>query len=369
MSLRYTFHPIKMNPESLPTLDNKKSTRKNNELNPLEAKKLQKTDWESISGWFGDRLQEILRKIQGVDFEDIEEIRIRIGKPLLLQGNRKEVFLDSQGQLVPLNFAYKVEREDLIQTLERMTQSSLYAAEEEMKQGYLTLPGGHRVGIVGEALLKNNELQTLKHISGLNVRIAREIKGRVLDVLPMLLNPDGTLYHTLILSPPRAGKTTLLRELIQNLSDGNPDFNWRGQTVGVVDERGELAGMWQGIPSYNLGCRTDVLDSCPKHIGISMLIRAMSPNIVAVDELGHPQDVEAVLDALRTGVSVLSTAHASSLEEALQRPFLKELFAYGVFERVLVLSRKQGPGTIEAIHDIRNKQTLTIYKRIQVIGG
>jgi stage III sporulation protein AA len=347
VSLRYTLHPIKNNPEHYtPQTEN------------YQAKSKQNLEWKSISRWFGDRLREILHDINEVQLKEVEEIRIRIGKPLMLLGSRNEFFIDLQGKPGPQEKAYRVEREDLLQTLERMTQSSLYAAEEDMKQGFLTLPGGHRVGITGEAILKMGELQTLKHVSGLNVRLAQEIQGQGVLLLPMLLKPDRSLYHTLILSPPRAGKTTLLRDLIRNLSDGYKAINLNGQTVGVVDERGELAGMWQGVPSYNLGCRTDVLDGCPKRIGISMLIRAMSPNIIAVDELGHPDDVSAVLDALRTGVSVLSTAHASSLEEALQRPTLKELFGLGVFERVVVLSRRQGPGTIEAIHDLRNQHTI-----------
>lgn len=347
MSLRYTLHPIKMNPEP---------NRAWEEID--HSTSLQKTDWESIARWLGDQLRDILKHISGVKLKEIEEIRIRIGKPLLLLGSRHELFIDIQGKSVPPEKAYRVEREDLLQTLERMTQSSLYAAEEEMKQGFLTLPGGHRVGITGEAILKKGELQTLKHISGLNVRIAQEIQGKAALLLPKLFKLNGSFCHTMIISPPRAGKTTLLRDLIRNLSDGNPAFNLRGQTVGVVDERGELAGMWQGIPSYNLGCRTDVLDGCPKRIGISMLIRSMSPSVVAVDELGHPQDVEAVLDTLRTGVSVLSTAHASNLEEALERPSLKELFDYGVFERVIVLSRRQGPGTVEAIYDLKSQQRI-----------
>jgi stage III sporulation protein AA len=343
MSLRYTLHPIKIDSEA-------PRTREEIDVNT----NLQDMGWKNISRWFGDHLREILEQINGTRLKDIEEIRLRIGKPLLLQSSRKELFIDSEGKSVTPDRAYQIEREDLMQTLERMTQSSLYAAEEEMKQGFLTLPGGHRVGITGEAILKNGELQTLKHISGLNVRLAQEIQGKAALLLPKLLKSDGSLFHTIILSPPRAGKTTLLRDLIRNLSDGNPSLGLRGQAVGVVDERGELAGMWQGIPAYNLGCRTDVLDGCPKRIGISMLVRSMSPSVVAVDELGHRQDVEAILDALRTGVSVLSTAHASSLEEALERPSLKELFEYGVFERVLVLSRRRGPGTVEAIYDLKN---------------
>jgi len=347
VSLRYTLHPMPQN--SVPNRPQEK--------NPDLHKCSEKTDWNAITRWFGDQIRGILEQSGRIKLKEIEEIRIRIGRPLLLLGSRQEYFLDVLGKAAPPEKAYLVQREDLMQTLERMTQSSLYAAEEEMKHGFLTLPGGHRVGIVGEAVLNNGELQTLKHISGLNVRIAQEIQGRAVQVLPKLIRADGLLYHTLILSPPRAGKTTLLRDLIRNLSDGNPVLNLRGQTVGVVDERGELAGMWQGIPAYNLGCRTDVLDGCPKRMGISMLVRSMSPSIIAVDELGHPQDVEAVLDALRTGVSILSTAHASSLEEAMERPSLKELFTFGVFERVVVLSRRQGPGTVETIHDLKGQHS------------
>ena len=243
-----------------------------------------------------------------------------------------------------------------------MTQSSLYAAEEEMKQGFITLPGGHRVGITGEAIMKNGDVQTLKHISALNIRLAKAIAGGAELILPKLLTKEGSIYHTLILSPPRGGKTTLLRDLIRNLSDGNHSLRLPGQTVGVVDERRELAGMWQGVPTYNLGCRTDILDGCPKRLGISMLIRSMAPQVVAVDELGHPEDVEAVLDALRTGVKILSTAHASNLVEAYQRSTLRALFELRVFERVVVLSRRKGPGTIEEVIALNQEQSGEIYQ-------
>lgn len=313
---------------------------------------------DAIVKSLSDPLRDIFALATDLPLSEIEEIRLRTSKPLLFQGKDHEYFLDACGRMVSSEKAYQVQREDLMQTLERMTQSSLYAAEEELKQGFLTLPGGHRVGVTGEAILKQGMIQNLKHISGLNIRLALEISGQAPQILPRLIRADGSLFHTLILSPPRAGKTTLLRDLIRCLSDGVPTLSLRGQTVGVVDERGEIAGMWQGQPTYNLGCRTDILDGCPKAIGMSMLIRSMSPRVVAVDELGHPQDVEAVLDALRTGVSVLSTAHAESGEEAKKRPVLKALFASGVFERLVILSRRKGPGTVESIFDLNNQLEL-----------
>ncbi len=311
---------------------------------------------DGVLRWLGEGIARILVAVQEVDFQEIEEIRLRIGKPLLLMGS-SEFFIDEKGAIVPPEKGYKVGKEDILQALERMTQSSLYAAEEEMRQGFITLPGGHRVGITGEAMLKKGDIQCLKHISALNIRLAKAIPGKSEEILSKLISKDGSLYHTLIISPPRGGKTTLLRDLIRNISDGSDTLKLKGQTVGVVDERKELAGMWQGIPAYDLGCRTDVLDGCPKRIGISMLVRSMAPHVIAVDELGHPEDGEAVLDALRTGVKILSTAHASTLEEVLNRPSLKELFTMGTFERVVILSRRQGPGTVEDIVDLKNLKT------------
>lgn len=362
MSLRYTLHPMKDSAE--PIILERPGKGLESRPKRVAENELTKKPWqEPIDGlqedllrWFGQQLVQVFCRIEEISIKDIEEIRLRIGKPLLLLGSHKEYFIDKQGRVVAPELGYPIEREDIFQSLERMTQSSLYAAEEEMKQGFITLPGGHRVGITGEAILKNGELQTLKHISALNIRLAKAVEGKAELILPKLLHKDGSLYHTLMISPPRAGKTTLLRDLIKKLSDGIPELNIRGQTVGVVDERRELAGMWQGVPAYNLGCRTDVLDGCPKRMGINMLVRSMSPQVIAVDELGHPEDVEAVLDALRTGVKILSTAHASGLEEALRRPTLRALFESGVFERVVVISRRRGPGTIEKVISLNEPQ-------------
>lgn len=314
--------------------------------------------WMDIVKWFGKDVRSILEKSRAVSFHEVEEIRLRVGQPLLVRTADTDLFLNQAGGTTSPEKAYFVTRKDLVDALERMTQSSLYAAEADLKQGFLTLPGGNRVGVTGEAVLAGGQIQTLKHVSALNLRIARDIKGQGLRILPLLLGTDGTFRHTLLISPPRAGKTTLLRDLIRLISDGVPQIGLKGQTVGVVDERGELAGMWQGVPAYNLGYRTDVLDGCPKAIGMNMLVRSMAPQVIAMDELGHSADVTALLDALRTGVRILSTAHAASLEEARRRPALDQLLAQGMFERLVVLSRKHGPGTIEGVYDLQTGRSL-----------
>jgi stage III sporulation protein AA len=138
-----------------------------------------------------------------------------------------------------------------------------------------------------------------------------------------------------------------------------PEIGLAGQTVGVVDERSEIAGMWQGVSSFDLGCRTDVLDRCPKAQGLNMLIRSMSPSVVAVDELGGPEDAAVLQDAVRCGVKILATAHASTLEELQRRVYLKALFEHQVFERAVILSRNNGPGTIEGVYDLLTEGSFT----------
>jgi stage III sporulation protein AA len=314
--------------------------------------------WVDLSRWFGEPIRTILNKIETVVLQDVEEIRLRVGQPFLLQTSDRDYFVNRNGEISTPENAYFLTKIDLIASLERMTQSSVYAVEEDLRQGFLTLPGGNRVGVTGEAILHRGQLQKLKHISSLNIRLARDVRGYSLELLPKLCKRDGSLYHTLLISPPRAGKTTLLRDLIRAISNGVPSLGFKGQSVGVIDERGELAGMYQGMPTYNLGYRTDVLDGCPKVHGMSMLIRSMAPQVIAMDELGHLDEVAALKDALRTGVRILSTAHASSLEEAKNRPTLAQLLQEGVFERLVVLNRHAGPGTIQGVYDLKTGRSL-----------
>lgn len=314
---------------------------------------------ENTLCWLDGRIRNMIE--EAVPFlnkeEKIEEIRLRVNRPVTIRTQIKDYMVTASGKpaggLAPGPAAdfYLLTKTDLLKTLEKMTCSSVYAAEEDLRQGFLTLPGGHRVGISGETVIEHGTIRTMRNVSSLNIRLARAALFRKNDFLQLLLDKNNTFCHTLIISPPRAGKTTMLRVLIKNLSDGIPEIGLEGQNVGVVDERSEIAGMWQGIPSFDLGRRTDVLDRCPKALGINMLIRSMSPSVIAVDELGSPQEAAALDEALRCGVKILATAHAGSLEELERRESLKFLLANGTLERVVVLSRAGGPGTIEGIYD------------------
>lgn len=305
--------------------------------------------------WLGEQPGKILQQTikHWEKKESIEEIRLRIHQPFSIRTAKTDYFLTPSGQLGTRYDAYFISREDLISTLEKMTHSSIYAAEEELRQGFLTLPGGHRVGISGEAVMEYGKIRILRNITALNIRLAREATTDAVQLLKLLLDKNKSFCHTLLVSPPRAGKTTILRMLVRELSEGVTAIGLEGQTVGVVDERSELAGMWQGIPTFDLGCRTDILDRCPKALGINMLIRSMAPSVVAVDELGSSEDAAAVKEAIRCGVKILATVHAGSFEELRKKEHIQELIQKQAFERVVVLSRAKGPGTIEGVYDLQ----------------
>lgn len=281
----------------------------------------------------------------------LEELRLREARPLHLVLSGAETFLTSDGTLTPDPAqAEHATHDDLLRTFQLLAQGSVYAWEDEVRNGFLTIRGGHRVGLAGRAVTEQNQIRTLKHVSSLNIRIAREVPGAASALLPRLVQ-RGRLLSTLLISPPQAGKTTLLRDLVRQVSTGVPAINLRGCKVGLVDERSEVAGCYAGVPQRDVGPRTDVLDACPKAEGMMLLIRAMSPAVVAVDEIGRPADAAAVMEALHAGVAVLATAHGDSLEEICRRPALAELLAAGAFQRVAVIGRSRGPGTVERVID------------------
>ena len=285
------------------------------------------------------------------DRNKVYEIRLRVNAPLIVIYQGKEYFLTLEGELTREEAkAYHVQTEDLKEMLEYISGYSLYAFEEEIRQGFLTIVGGHRVGIAGKTILDGNKIKSLKYISYINLRLSHQIKGCASPILPYIIK-NRQICHTLIISPPRCGKTTLLRDLIRQVSNGNRYMP--GVSVGVVDERSEIAGSYQGIPQNDLGIRTDVLDCCPKAEGMMMLIRSMSPEVVAVDELGDYEDIHAIESVIHCGCKLFATVHGSSIEDIKRKPLLQRLMQEKVFERYIVLYKKDCAGQIKAIYDER----------------
>ena len=284
-------------------------------------------------------------KAEHLQYAYLQEIRLRVEKPLLLIYHGEELM---PGQ--KCGRPYVVTKEDLRETLEYISNYSLYAYEQEMKQGFITIEGGPRGGMTGQAMIENGQIKNLKYISSINVRMSHEVLGCADAVFPYIVC-NRKLCHTLIISPPGCGKTTLLRDMIRQISNGN---SWiGGMSVGVVDERSEIGGCYMGIAQNQLGIRTDVLDGCPKAEGMIMMIRSMGPEVIAVDEIGTVQDVHAIEYAMHCGCKMLATVHAGSMEELRKKPLFDQMVEEGRFERYILLGNTEHAGQIEGIFDHR----------------
>ena len=254
-----------------------------------------------------------------------EEFRLRAGQPMTVLLPEGEVPLEGW-----------VEPEELETLCDLATEFSRYAAAETLREGFLPVRGGFRVGLCGTAVMKSGVNTDIKSISSAAVRIAREHKGIAETVAPQLFR-DGRFLDTLILSPPGGGKTTLLRDLIRCLSEGAGELP--PQRISLIDERGEVAVMYRGEPQMDVGPHTDVLDACPKALGIPMVLRAMAPQIIAVDEITLQADLNAVCMASGCGVGLLATIHAADPAELEQRPLYRQLLAERVFRLAVCIRR------------------------------
>lgn len=292
--------------------------------------------------------------------ESLEEIRLRIDKPLMIHVNNQEKFLSIDGRIVNSpKLAYIVTSEDCEKALQLISKSSIYAFENEIKNGYITLKGGYRVGICGKCVLENGSIKTIVNVSGFNYRIMRQCIGVSDEIMKYIIKYPNIVYNTLIISPPQCGKTTLLRDIARNISNGMADLDFNGENVSIIDERSEIAACFKGNPQNDVGYRTDVLDSCPKHIGILMMIRSMSPKVIITDEIGKIEDILAIHEALNAGVSIITTVHGKDIEDIMRKKYICDMLNNREFDRYVILSRKLGAGTIDAILD---KEFKAIFK-------
>lgn len=257
----------------------------------------------------------------------VEEIRLRVGRPMHLVLPEGEVPLQQT----------RVTRDDLEYVLDRSTEFSRYAAAETLRAGYVTAEGGFRIGLCGTVLSLNGRTEGIKDISSVSIRIPRVPEDIARPIFPKLLR-DGVPVSTMIISPPGGGKTTLLRDLVRLVSDGSELCE--PMRISLVDERGEIAAMYRGYPQLPIGRQTDVMDGCEKAAAIPMLLRAMSPQVIAVDEVALSADVDALSAAANCGVILFATAHGSSLTDLKARPVFRDLLSRGVMERAVIVEGK-----------------------------
>lgn len=289
------------------------------------------TGIETVLEYIPYNIKKLVQQIQLQN--EIEEIRLRANKPLCIKTSKGTEVIE-----------YIVSQQEILQAFEKICENSVYSYRKQICDGYITIRGGNRVGIVGSAVVDNGQVININYISSLNFRIAREKIGCSNKIIEDIINIEqNTIYNTLIISPPGCGKTTLLRDIVRNISNGIKVLNFKGKTVGIVDERGEIAAMYKGIPQNDIGIRSDVIDNMPKSEAMRILVRSMSPDVIACDEIGSIEDVKAIDYAMCSGVKGIFTAHGKDIEEVNKNPEISKLLQKNVFERIIKLNpQKRG---------------------------
>lgn len=285
---------------------------------------------DEILKYFPNMIYENLANIfnqNPVIWDKLQEIRIRVGRPIILKLREQDIMLE-----------YIVSQSEILQILERLCENSIYAYKNQICEGFITVKGGHRVGITGSCVIENGKIINIKYISSLNFRIAREIINCSNKILGEIIDEKNeTIFNTIIVAPPGKGKTTILRDTIRRLSNGIKEINFRGMNCGVVDERGEIAACYKGVPQNDIGIRTDVIENVSKKKGIHMLIRSMAPQIIACDEIGSSEDILAIKYALFSGVKGIFTMHGKSIEDVKNNTEIYSLIENKEVQKILFI--------------------------------
>lgn len=280
--------------------------------------------------------------------EQVYEIRVKIGKPILIYSKYGENIIN-----------YLPTKEDMKSIIQKISSYSLYAYEEDIKQGFITIKGGHRIGIAGECVMDKGEVKTIRNISSVNIRICKEVIGCSNKVMKYI-SSNNKIYNTIIISPPKCGKTTLLRDLARNISNGFDSLGLSGKKVTVIDERSEIGACYFGIPQMNLGIRTDILDNCLKREGLIMSVRSLSPEVLICDEIGTKGDIEALIMAFNSGVNIITTIHGFTIEDLYKRKVFHDLLDNGIIERIITLSTTNGVGTIDKVYALKGGERVCL---------
>lgn len=275
----------------------------------------------NVLEYFPCRIGQVIKEnLSEEELKVLEEIRIRCCRPVVLKLRNNDKILN-----------YIISTQDILEIVEKITENSMYSYQKQLCSGYITLKGGHRVGISGNVVMEEDKVININYIYSLNFRIARQIIGVSEKILSEVINNDN-IYNTLIISPPGAGKTTILRDLIRNIS--------KIKTVGVVDERGEITAMYKNEPQNDMGLKVDILSNVSKAIGMKILVRSMAPDLICADEIGTKEDIEAIKYAITSGVKGIFTAHGDSVENIQKSPILKELLELNIIDKIIILNKK-----------------------------
>lgn len=312
---------------------------------------------KEIFEYFPFTIKEILEKEILVEDDFLEEIRVRVGKAIILKFNKKEK-----------NVKYVVTIEDILKILQLVCENSIYSYQHQIAEGFVTIKGGHRVGISGSCVLENSKVININYINSLNFRIARQMIGVSKEVLKYILNVEkNNVKNTLIVSSPGTGKTTILKDIAKQISSGIKELNFESLNTGIVDERGEIAALYKGVPQNDVGIKVDVVDNVSKGIGMKMLVRTMAPQVIIADEIGTLEDVDAINYAVCSGCKGVFTAHGESIEDLYLNNFIKELIIGHVFEIIIFLNPNK-KGNIKDvyifdIHSMKYKKYNELKKR------